>query len=709
MKFGNIFGAVKSKVTLDAGVSQIVAGAESRNHVTQADALSKLNSIQGDIEVALTSSLIDETTGDVIGEISEANVKAAIEVAKYALDPVNSLNKLATKNFNPEDGDIMFDKGTISLDTVEPSAVKAAAEAFKNVDVAASMYFSVAYQAMALKQDPVAELFYPIIVANPDEAAIKIDVTTTSIIMPSKRDSSGKPLKNYKKSIIKELNNTKLFTTDANRLYPVVRDESAANLLNPSGVSGITTEVTVGDGYTVTTAPVKVNTEVDLLDISSTDELLAKGVIDETDMLNKFLGIDKLYFSLTGSDGTNNVTEYFERDISTLPAKFIETPDGSKLDLQLSYANNSIIFTGGKLLKTDGSTSTIADLSTLDNGHYVKISLRLKGDANIETRSFEVNPTKVEFGGVFDAAGNTISETSNEYIKVKGIFDSIKLEGVLPEAYAANDNMRFKAVKLTTDTVRYVYTMQRRHVIEEVVPVNGDSDADIKNSTLLFITENLSKNGLNELITAAGVIDNLAVDTVDFGMASEFYRRASYRDTIDVSTIVDGRESSRRSADIENALKLALKSIATKLYIESNYSKVFKIINGVNGSTGVKPTVIIGTDLTIGSYINDFSDDMFNYVVARSDELVLNGSLYMSFGVTGKERNTKPSLLNFGFCGWSPEVTIASLNTNGGRSVYETLHMPVYRHQTVLPILAVLNIHGFESVVGKLAVNTKTV
>jgi len=706
MKFGNIFNAVKSKVTLDAGISQVVAGTESRNHVTQSDALSKLNAVQGDIEVALTSALIDENTGDVTGELGEENVKAAIEVAKYALNPVQSVEKLANKSFNPEQGDKVFGNGTISLDTVDKDAVVAAVEAFKNVDVAASMYFSVSYQAMALKQDPVAELFYPIIVVSPDEAAIKIDVTTTSIILPSKRDSSGKPLKNYKKSIIKELNNTKLFTTDANRIYPVVRDESADRLFNPAGVTGIAQEVTVGDGYTVTTAPIKVNTEVDLIDISSTDELLSKGVIDETDMLNKFLGIDKLYFSLTGADGDNTVTEYYERDISTLPAKFIETPNGSVLDLQLSYANNSIIFTGGKFIKTDGSTTAIDDLESVPNGHYVKISLRLKGDANVETRSFEVNPTKLEFNGVFDASGNPLPETSDEYTKVKGVFDTVKLEGVLPEAYAANDNTRFKAVKLTSDTARYVYTMQRRHVVEEIVPINGDGDADIKNSTLLFITENLSKNGLNELVTAAGVISNLAVDTEDFGMASEFFRRAFYQDTIDVSTIVDGRESNKRSSDIENALKLMLKSVATKLYIESNYSKVFKVVN--NGEV-VKPTVIIGTDLTIGSYINDFSDDMFNYVVARSDEAILNGSLYMSFGVNGKERNTKPSLLNFGFCGWSPEVTLASLNTSGGRSVYETLHMPVYRHQTVLPILAVLNIHGFESVVGKLAVDTHAV
>ena len=707
MKFGNIFNAVKSKVTLDAGISQVVAGTESRNHVTQSDALSKLNAVQGDIEVALTSALIDENTGDVTGELGEENVKAAIEVAKYALNPVQSVEKLANKSFNSEQGDIVYGNGTISLDAVDKNAVVAAVEAFKNVDVAASMYFSVSYQAMALKQDPVAELFYPIIVVSPDEAAIKIDVTTTSIILPSKRDSSGKPLKNYKKSIIKELNNTKLFTTDANRIYPVVRAESAGRLFNPAGVTGISQKVTVGDGYTVTTAPIKVNTEVDLIDISSTDELLSKGVIDETDMLNKFLGIDKLYFSLTGTDSIGNaVTEYYERDISTLPAKFVETPNGNVLDLQLSYANNSIIFTGGKLIKTDGSTSTIAGLGSLANGHYVKISLRLKGDANVETRSFEVNPTKVEFGGVFDASGNPLPETSNEYIKVKGVFDTVKLEGVLPEAYAANDNTRFKAVKLTSDTIRYVYTMQRRHVVEEIVPINGDGDADIKNSTLLFITENLSKNGLNELVTAAGIISNLAVDTEDFGMASEFFRRAFYQDTIDVSTIVDGRESNKRSSDIENALKLMLKSVATKLYIESNYSKVFKVVN--NGEV-VKPTVIIGTDLTIGSYINDFSDDMFNYVVARSDEAILNGSLYMSFGVNGKERNTKPSLLNFGFCGWSPEVTLASLNTSGGRSVYETLHMPVYRHQTVLPILAVLNIHGFESVVGKLAVDTRAI
>lgn len=706
INLSDVFNTVKGKLNIDDSKKQtILAGSESSNGVLRSAAETATSDIEATVGTALAALSINADTGVVDNSISDANIAAARSVATAAIDPVRTL--LGGIDRQPTSGaeDKVYGTLTPTLNNFDGQAVRAAVEAFKNVDVAASMYFSIAYQAVSLKQDAVSELFYPIFVVDPAEAAIKIDVTTTSILTPVKRSGTGAVQGNYKKSLLKELRNPASFTLDANRIYPVVRAETAANLFNPAGVSGISSTITVGDGYDITTAPVKVNTEVDLLDLSITDELLAKGTLDHTDMLNKFLGIDKLYFSMVGADADGTeITEYFVKDISTLPAKFIETPNGNKYDLQLNYKNESLAFVGGDLGKTDGSDTAIVKLGSLAAGHYAKIAINIKGDANVESRLFVVNPITVSLVGVYDAAGNAVAETSTEYTDVKAVVDTIKLDAVLPEAYATNDNLRFKATRLDSTTNRYVYTMQRRHVLTEVVPVNGGG-SDVSNGITAFVNAGLSFNGLNELSNAMSIISNLSVDTEDFGMASEYFTRGTYSESFDIATIVDGKESTNRVSDVEQALRLKIKTIATKLATDSNYFRVFNAISGVN----TKPTVLIGTDLTIGSYINNFEDDMFKYVVARSVEDSMNGVLYISFGTAGKERNSAPSILNFGVCGWSPEVTLAAQTTEGGRTAYETLHIPTYRHQTILPILGRLDISGFEAIAGKLTTNFHTV
>ena len=697
--FKDFFNTISENVTINDSHAGVIAGVESSNRAISDDSKAILANLEANVSTAISSYTLEHP--DV--EFGEHQIKAAVEAAKYATAPLETIENFSNRSKVSEH---MFTTTLVPSNNLSDTAVKAGIEAFADVDVAASMYFSIAFQSLALKQDPVAELFYPIVVVDANKTGFTVEVSLSSILTPIKRDLSGKPIKNLKESLVKKLNDTSLFTLDANRLYPVVRTESADKLLNPAGVSGIVKTVTVGDGYEVQTAPIKANVEVDLLDLSQTDELVAKGIMDETDMLNTHLSIEKLYFELTGKDSDgNDVTEYFERNIKGLPAVFTHTNVGSKYDLELTYNTESIAFVGGNIIKTDGNNTAIDDLTNLAPGHYVKIAIRLKGDANVETGNFVVNPTKVEMVGIYDAAGNPIDESSTEYTKVAAVFNNIKLVGILPEAYAENDNARFNARTLATDTKVYAYKLQRRHIIREVTPVAAKSGNATGEAMVDFTRHSLSKNGLLELVTAASVIENIAIDAADFGMASDLYFRSSIKESIDVATIVDGVQSSTREDDIVSALKLKIKNIARKLYVDSNYSKVFNAVTKQQG----KPTVIIGTDITIGTYINNFSDDMFNYVVARTDDSLITGTVYISFGVMGKERNLKPNILNFGVCGWSPEVVLATNRSSNGRVAYETLHMPVYRHQTILPILAVLSVSGIEAVSGKITALRTTV
>jgi len=694
--FKKIFDSV-SGVSIDASYSGITAGVESSNNSVRADAEGKRSMLHTTIGEALRGSTIS-ADGSVAFKLSDHQIVAAQEAAQYALNPMASVSRtMGSRASVAGEGDTTYNRTLTPTDFISDRDMKAGLESFEKVDASASLYFTVAYQSLALKQDPVAELFYPIVVVDPSKNGFSITTTITNLVTTVKRDLSGKAIKNISESLFKKLNDTSLFTLDANRLYPVVRDENRDVLYNPKGVSGISRQVTIGDGYGITTAPIRTDVKSNILTLSQPDELVSKGIVDDSDMLNTHLSIETIFLTLEGKDKDGkDVVDNFSRNIHGLPAVFTDTKVGDVMNLSLDY-QTTITFRGDALTRTDNETTRITDLLKLAKGHYVNVDIHLKGDANLETSNFVVYAVSREFAGLFDAAGNEIT-SGDEYDKVKAVIESIKVPAVLPEAYAENSNGRFRAKTLATETKRYVYTLQKRHIIREVAPINGNSGDNVGQALIDFTTHALSKNGLLELVTSAAVIDTQHINTTDYGLASDMFFKTSYTEDIDVSTIVDGRESSRRETDITAALKLKIKNYATKMYTNSNYSKPFRAVYG-----DIKPTIIIGTDYNIGRYVESFEDETFNYVVRRSDDSLIAGMIYISFGIMGKERNASPTVFNYGVCGWSPETVLASQRETGGALTYETLHMPVYRHQTLLPIITVLSVSGIEAASGKIA------
>jgi len=701
--FHKIFSAASSVALGDATKgSQIVAGLESSNKVVQADAISSKTAMATDIGTVLGDlSNADTLTGEEGITLSNEAVIAAQEAAVYALNPATAILTFGNRGGKVE-GDTRHDRSMVPKSTIPTEIITAAVESFTKVDTAASAYFSITIQAMILKQDPVVDLFYPIFVLENGKHQYSIEVASTSILIPSKKNLSGKAIGSRTIPLLKNLDEVAL---DANRLYPVVRTENAAVLLNPTG-KGLATTVKAGDNISITTAPIKTGVDANLLTLSQTDELLAKGFVDETDMLEPSLPIVGLTFSLTGNNAGNvSVTDYFNKDVSGFNIGFLAGRDGKSTGLELNYTTTSVIFKGGDF-KVANSTvnSTIAKLASLGTGHYVKVKLQLVGNADIDTGDFKVTPVTLELEGIYDSLGNGIDPASTEYTDVASVFNTIKLPGVTPRPFARNDNMRFSARQLVTEVETYVYSVQRRAIHTEITPVGSESGNNVQSGIVDDAINTMTKHGLETLFATANALKNSPIDSDIIGIGSFGYNKVYIEDVFNLATIVDGERSSERVVDIADALKLRIANTARKLYIDSNYYRVFNSLKA-----GSKPTVIVGADFNLGTFLKSWTDEQFNYVVASSTEKQLTGKVFISFGLAGKERNAGPSVIGFGVCAWSPEVTIAGPDNTNGRTAHKLTHMPAYDHRTFLPILGEMTISGIEATLGKLSLNTHTV
>jgi len=100
-------------------------------------------------------------------------------------------------------------------------------EAFDRQDLSQSLFFSIVFNALTIEADPVNNLFYPVVVMDSNKASATVTAKIANIMSAVKRDVSGRPVDLKKESIIKNLNNTKLFTLDSNRLYPVSENDGS--------------------------------------------------------------------------------------------------------------------------------------------------------------------------------------------------------------------------------------------------------------------------------------------------------------------------------------------------------------------------------------------------------------------------------------------------------------------------------------------------
>ena len=705
----NLFDSLRKTVTLDSDSAGFIAGNESIDSALEPVILGKRVSLQADVVAAVEALAI----GDEPISFKPYQLEAAKAVALGAVDPIATINNFARKGRAAIDtvaGNevIMVDTTSYTPDFIPDNKLTVGNEAFDGQDVSASLFFSVVFNTLTIEQDAVNSLFYPIVIMDSNKVGATVTSKVASIMTTVKRDTSGKPIELKKESIIKNLNNTKMFTLDSNRLYPVLENDSENRLLNPEGVNGLTRQVEVFEGVEITTAPFKTGVAFDVLGLAQTDELISRGAMDFTDALTAHVVVESLYFKLVGKNADDDeITEYHKRDIMGLPASFTYTPRGNSKDLQLDYKTTSIAWVGGKITKADGRPTEIKDLLDLPAGYTAKLAINLKGDANTQTGTAELFPVKIELAGVADAVGNPIDNTSDLYAKMNAIIGGAKNEGVDLEAYATNTNARFRGKMLTTDTFTYGYTVPVRTKLREITSVYNDGpDGDTAGllAQIQFNKQALTKHGLLELNNALTVLENVAFDTMDFGISSELVNKASHREAVDLSTIVDGLTSSDREADIKAALKLKIRNIALKLYNNSGYNKSFEATR-----PGTKPTIIIGTDTNIGVYVSSYSDEVFNYEVATSNDNLMTGKLFMSFGSTSASKNKIADPLAFGVCWWSPETVISLQRQEAGTVVQETISMPRYKHQTLMPILGLLEVSGVEEVSGKLAQLNETV
>jgi len=665
------------------GTGSLVAGNESANTEVVVDGLKTLAS---SIEAGFSAAAVEGGLN-----LEPYQVTLAVEAAALAVAPLTSLKDIIAHSKDPK---VTMGYEKIAMTTPEYSDMSEVTSGFESFDgqtVKPNVTFALIYTAMASKQDAGAELLFPVIPIPANSSGAIVDASITSVINEFVRPISGVSNKDMyqREALVKIANDPAKMDIDKNRLVPVLRDDSADLMLEDLK------DVVTYNGEKVTTAPLKVGEKINILGISQTDSMLAKGSMDITDALDAAVTVKKVYYTI-GED-------VMVFDISSLGASFTYSVSDHHKDILINLNTNGVGLNTTTTKKADGSVS--AALEELPAGYNVSFEMLLNGSGNTRDGDIELFVNRLTVSSVTDGAGREVPEDDDDYIAiVEGLKDVAGI-GYEVEAYLTNTNARIRGLLISGDKYSEVYNVPFRVGYTTLMPIvnNGtDGDADNLNTAIGYAQWKINASAYTTLNNFIAFMRNSGPDAELKGVASKMITKWFSEESTALNTIVDGTRSEDRLADIKAALALRIKTGAIDAYVSSNYGVALNTT-----SAGTKATVVIVTDPQIAMFLGNSleSDTNFNYKIASTVNPLMKGKIVYTFGLFDGSRNTKANVLNFGQCFHAPDIIIPIVKTINNGTAIESTTMNRYLHCINLPILGVLNVSGVQDVISKLTVN----
>lgn len=633
------------------------------------------------------------------------NVEAGALAGMFATNPKAVMAGKLTANPNAS---------ILPVTVPNASMERFAMEAFDERENRNSQMYSIVYNMLASRQDDFGETFYPTIVVNPTEVGVTVSLKLFQVYNDFKRSISGS-LANYgRKNLIRAYADAGILQNDLTRAVPVLRtagaDANADKFVDVTLVPSWTENV--ASSVSVPTGALKVDTRVDLLGLSQTNELLNNGLMGPSDSLDTYLKVDKLFVQVT--DGT--VTEVLQLSVGEIPsAVFTYAPQGNYRKMLLALDTTGVVLDDTTV---SVSGTPLVSLPELTN-NSARVSLNVNGSVTLDKGDTIVNRGTLNLVAMRNATGQLVTGAAFDSLAAK--LESATVIGYTLVAYRANTNIRQRGQLLDTQIEYRVVPVPYRSPFAKIMPVSmQDGDDRIVLESLITTTGvSISNEAVTSLLRARTSLSAYRAvqdgngELPEIGTLGGIYVNPTYfEESLDLANVVDSMKSHERLKDIRAAIVEKVRYYANEMYRRSEYKAAASVLTG---NVGFKPTVIIGTDPVIYNYLQADGDmrllgDTFDVKVVSTMDSRVKGKIFISFGVFDGSEHTGINPLTFGNMLWSPEMTmVVNSAPDNGAIVKQLLVTPRYNHNWNLPVLTVMHVEGLPSVVGKVTINTNEV
>ena len=708
--------------TRGAGVN-VDANIASKYSLSQ-ESLSTAEKQRSEQDRVSLMSTIDDTLTSIAAplsaegaSISSASINAAKKIAMLTMCSAESLKEnFANFKSTSEAGVATIGSELFADDVVE--ATDLSREAFDGMQTHNALYFSVAYNLLASRQDEFGEAFFPTIVIDPLQSGLVVENTFAVLMNPNiTRTARNDKAKYNKVNIVKIMYDNSVLTLDKNKCVPVYKNDGSLDDLFLKDFKSVNKET----GEDIVTAPLKVGEKISMLGISQTESMLAKGEMDNTDALDRSIQLRRVYYTINGKKaGDQDAVETFFFDASAFAYNnFVAAPQGHGKDMVLNFSTAALEINVDTIKTANGTASEI--FTALNQpGIKIKVEVRLTGSANTEYGDVEIYGNTMNIVEVRNATGDVLPSDNEVVTNVKKFLAKLEIVGYTLDAYRTNSNLRTMGHLITIDRYKQEYQIKLRSGMNMMAPINNetgrDNDIDYLNTQIQTTQLRTSADAVLTLTRYAeflrnsissGVAKDLETSGIGRFSVHPYYKNIS----LNLSDYVDSLKSVDRLEDIRSAILNKINDEVVQMDINSNYGAAHRVAN--NNIPTVK-TIIIGTDPRIKHYLAGKEDRIklsseVEAIVVSTYNYDIAGKIFVTYGVFNNERNTVVNPLNFGNLVWAPTIATDVIRTVSNSTRRDLMTMPRYSHIVNLPILLEFNVSDIENVIGKVTINNHVV
>lgn len=702
---GNVFSGAS------AGLAVRVAGLESLpEEVLEAEVRPAAEAAEGELsevvqEVAADVGVDAETPEAAAEElgVTAAGLEAAAIVAMAGHD-LTAFHSASRRSTAPAAGIPVFG---VSSGSVSGSAgsvgYSVGVEGFDQTIAGNHFEESIAYNLQAARQDEFGEGFFKTMVVGPDQAYFVATAERLSVFNGFQHKLDGKAIQAGKRNILDGYRDATLMVNEGTDLVPTVDASNAAQFVASAKVPHSVRRI---DNLDVTTGALKFGQKIDLLGVSSHPGLIAAGLMNQTDSIDPRVELSKLYVEV--SDGTN--TDVLELNAAFMPNRqFLKTQYGSGNDSALRFRSTSFIVSATTKDVANGSdTQVFASLAT--NKLFLEVSVN--GDINLETGSTELSAT-VRIARMLDADGAELA--------VPGALAAVTFTplGYKLSARRTNANRRTVGQLLDRDVFQEAYEIgllapisaqkpqapyaDSGSVVQQLITATHIRVSNAAVTTLLNYAEALA--AYTAAVQSGALTSDIYSGNGLEGMARFFLTPYFKKIEVDLLDVIANISTKDKLKDVQGFFTSLIQEAAAAALQGSGY---LPALRSVTGNQSAKPTLVIGTDQYLPTFMFLQGDDRttgvgFDHKLVSTPDTRMYGKIFMTFTTSGE--GYQP--LNFGNMLWRPELVSEIPVSRTGTMINETMVQPAFRHIVNLPVLVQIEVDNLAEVIkNRLLVNT---
>lgn len=614
----------------------------------------------------------------------------------------------------PVIGQPLFAASAMGYLTEQDQGLRASWEAFDDRNMDNHLPFSITFNVQAARQDAFGELFYPTVVATPDQNGIDILVKRLMVFNEIRHGIEGKPIDplEYRVNAIKAYIDHTILAADytiATPVYYTGNAENNSHFADPLEVAPV--DVVLKGGEVLKTAPLMPGMDHNLISLSQTPAQLTAGNKDFTASLDHRITINKIYVRVTDVVDVGTPKSIIPVSTERTPRNAYQRPhDGIDKSLALNFGTDTIALTGVTLdiagNATAAGTAFLRSTPTLAS-YVLHLGLRMNGEANVEvgTVSFYAQPMVIKKVYQKLPNGSLVRITDAAIIATLTARFTFDMAYAEPVAHLSNVDRRDRGLMVTTVEHFERFAIPLQSPITCPLPMTstgtgGDVAAPI-NIARIRNSNNAVTKALAYIdhLDTAGVTNQPSDIVLDIeGPGRWMVNAYLHKENIDMLTLVQSLNSQDRRADVQAAL---VNKIAERVYDAVQKSGYMPALMSLNGNTPELPTVAIGTDTYTQQFLMINGDTRtisigFNHEIETTQDRRMYGKILVTLV---RKNITGVDILNFGNFIWMPELATELNMTRYNGAVKEVMIQPRSLHINTCPIAILFTLDNLSTVV----------